>query len=97
MGVLVKTVHAAIAAGKDVQTEVQRRLLNYRNTPHPSTGKTPSEMIMLRRTRTKIPSIRRTIYSDIHREAKRRDEETREARKQVFDKKHKLREQIIQP
>ena len=49
MGVLVKTVHAAIAAGKDVPTEVQRRLQNYSNTPNPSTGKTPSEMIMLRK------------------------------------------------
>ena len=97
MGVLVKTVHAAIAAGKDVQTEVQRRLLNYRNTPHPSTGKTPSELIMLRRTKTKIPSIRRSIDSDIHREAKQKDAETRAARKQVFDKKHKVREQSIQP
>ena len=87
----------AIAAGKDVHTEVQRRLLNYRNTPHPSTGKTPSELIMLRRTKTKIPSIRRSIDSDIHREAKQKDEETRAARKKVFDKKHKVREQSIQP
>jgi hypothetical protein len=97
MGVLVKTVHAAIAAGKDVQTEVQRRLLNYRNTPHPSTGKTPSEMIMLRRTKTKIPSIRRTIEPVIHKEAKQKDAETRVARKEIFDKKHKVKEQIIQP
>ena len=97
MGVLVKTVHAAIAAGKDVQTEVQRRLLNYRNTPHPSTGKAPSELIMHRRTKTKIPSIRRSIDSDIHREAKQKDAETRAVRKQVFDKKHKVREQSIQP
>ena len=97
MGVLVKTVHAAIAAGKDVQTEVQRRLLNYRNTPHPSTGKTPSEMIMLRRTKTKIPSIKRTIDSVIHKEAKQKDAETRAARKEMFDKKHKVKKQIIQP
>ena len=97
MGVLVKTVHSAIAAGKDVQTEVQRRLLNYRNTPHPSTGKTPAELIMLRRTKTKIPSMRKINQSDIHREARQRDAETRAHRKQVFDKKHKVREQIIQP
>ena len=97
MGVLVKTVHAAIAAGKDVPTEIQRRLLNYRNTPHPSTGKTPSEMIMLRRTKTKIPSLRKVTEPDIHREAKQRDGETRAARKHVFDKKHRVREQIIQP
>ena len=42
MAVLVKTVHTATAGGKDLHTEVQRRFLNYRNTKHPSTGKTPS-------------------------------------------------------
>ena len=57
MGVLGKTVHAANTAGKVVPTEVQRKLQNYRNTPHPSTGKTLSEMIMLGRTKTKIPSL----------------------------------------
>ena len=88
---MVKTVHAAIAAGKDVPTEVQRRLLNYRNTPHPSTGKTPSEMIMLRRTKTKIPILRKVAEPDIRKEAKQRDGETRAARKQVFDKKYRVR------
>ena len=34
---LVKVVHGSMAVGKDRQVEVQRRLLNYRNTPHPST------------------------------------------------------------
>ena len=38
-GVLVKTVHVAVSTGKDPEIEVQRRLMNYRNTPHPSTGK----------------------------------------------------------
>ena len=52
---------------------------------------------MLRRTKTKIPSIRRTIDSVIHKEAKQKDAETRAARKQIFDKKHNVREQIIQP
>lgn len=64
MGVLGKTVHAANTAGKDVPTEVQRKLLNYRNTPHPSTGKTPSEMIMLTRTKPKIPSLRKVAEPD---------------------------------
>ena len=52
---------------------------------------------MLRRTKTKIPSIRKTTESDIHRDARQRDEESRAHRKQVFDKKHRVREQIIQP
>ena len=39
----------------------------------------------------------RTIDSDTHREAKQKDAETRAAREQVFDKTHKVKEQIIQP
>ena len=97
MGVLVKTVHAAVAAGKDPQAEVQRRLLNYRNTPHPSTGKTPSEMIMLRRMKTKIPAIMKPSDSDVHKEGKKRDKTTRADRKKTFDKKHRVREEKIQP
>ena len=45
MGVLVKITHAAIAEGLDPRVEVQKRLLNYRNTPHPSMGKSPSQLI----------------------------------------------------
>ena len=53
-------------------------------------------MIMLRRTKTKIPSLRKVAEPDIHKEAKLRDGETRAARKQVFDKKYRVRERIIQ-
>ena len=70
MGVLVKTVHAAVAMGKDPQTEVQRRLMNYRNTPHPSRGKSPSELIMNRRLKTKIPARLATSDAQVHREDK---------------------------
>ena len=97
MGVLVKTIHTAVATGKDVEIEVQKRLLNYRNTPHPSTGKTPSEMIMQRRVKTKIPSIMKASDTKMHREAKKKDAETRAVRKQVFDKKHRVQEEIIKP
>ena len=51
---------------------------------------------MLRRTKTKIPSLRKVAEAEIHKEAKQKDGETRAARKQVFDKKHRVREQIIQ-
>ena len=80
MGVLVKAVHTAIAAGRDVQTEVNRRLLHYRNTPHPSTGRTPAELIMGRRMRTKIPTIQANKASQGHLEARARDAASRQIR-----------------
>ena len=57
MSVIAKTVHAAIAEGKDPKIEVRRRVMNYRNTPHPSTGKAPSQLIMGRLLKSKIPTI----------------------------------------
>ena len=46
MGVLVKIVHAAVAGGQDPKLEVRRRMLNYRNTPNPSTSKTLVELMI---------------------------------------------------
>jgi hypothetical protein len=86
MGVLVKTVHTAVAAGRDPKVEVGRRLLNYRNTPHPSTGKTPAELMFGRRLKTKVPSLRKLAHGQVHEEAKTKDMETRQKRKETFDK-----------
>ena len=87
MGVLVKVVHTAIAQGRDPKEEVMRRLLNYRNTRHPSTGCTPAELLMNRRPRTKIPSLRRMAEGEVHQRAQAKDKETRAARKEMVDKK----------
>ena len=97
MGVLVKTVHVAVAMGKDPEIEVQRRLMNYRNTPHPSTGKSPSELMMGRRLKTKIPAKLAASDTQAHQEAKEKDRATRLERKVIYDKKHRTREQEIKP
>ena len=57
MSSIVKVTHAALAEGKDPKTEVIKFLRNYRNTPHSSTGKKPSELMMDRDMRTKVPMI----------------------------------------
>ena len=93
----MKTVHVAVAMGKDPETEVQRRLMNYRNTPHPSTGKSPSELMMGRRLKTKIPARLAASDTQAHQEAKEKDKVTRLQRKEVYDKKNRTREQEIKP
>jgi len=65
MGVLVKIVHTAVAEGQDPRLEVRRRLLNYRNTPHPSTGKAPAELMMRRQIRTMVPGLMRPAQEKI--------------------------------
>jgi transposase InsO family protein len=97
MGVLVKVVHTAIAQGRDPKEEVMRRLLNYRNTRHPSTGCTPAELLMNRRPRTKIPSLRRPAEGEVHRRAQAKDRETRAIRKEVVDKKKRAAKKEICP
>ena len=44
-----------IATNQDPKVEVRRMLLNYRNTPHTSTGKTPAELMIGRQIKTQIP------------------------------------------
>jgi len=97
MSVIVKTVHAAIAEGKSPKVEVRRRLMNYRNTPHPSTGKSPSELIMNRTIRTKIAAPIKPACGKIHKEAKQQDEQTRALRKLTYGHKKKALARSIHP
>ena len=93
MATIVKVVHAAMAENKDPKIEIDRRLLNYRNTVHPSTGKTPSQLMMGRTIRTKIPTIIKTgdAKTDLE-EARERDQQTRLRRKSLRDQRKTARE-----
>ena len=51
----MKTIHTAKAEKKDPKLEIKKRLMNYRNTPHPATGKAPAELVFRQTVKTKIP------------------------------------------
>ncbi|XP_057312326.1 uncharacterized protein K02A2.6-like [Hydractinia symbiolongicarpus] len=53
---LKKVVQTAIAEAKDWRVVMQNFLLNYRNTPHATTGVTPAELLFNRTLRDKLPS-----------------------------------------
>ena len=57
MANLVKITHAAIAEGKEPASALQSFLLSYRSTPHPSTGKSPSQLLMGKELNTKVPNV----------------------------------------
>jgi len=97
MAVLVKTVYAAIAEEKDPKMEVRRRLMNYRNTLHPSTGKSPSELIMGRPLKTKIAALIIPAKRRVHEEVRLQDKATRTLRKQRHDKKKNATPTTITP
>ena len=84
MAVLVKLVHAAVASGQD------------RNTPHPSTGKTPAELMIRRQIKTSLPAIMRPTMDKVDMEAKAADKLASEKRKSRFDRaKHvKVQEMV---
>ena len=52
---LTKAVRCAQAEGRDWKKNLFRFLLNYRATPHSSTGVTPAELLFKRQIATKLP------------------------------------------
>ena len=88
---IVKVTHAAIAEGKDPQTEMTKFLLNYRNTTHNSTGKKPSKLMMNRDVKTGVPMFIRPATGETHRAAKSKNEEVRRKYKQYGDKRRRAR------
>ena len=95
MSVLVKTVHAAKAEKKDPKVEVKRRLLNYRNTPHPATGKAPVELVFKRSIKTRIPRKTILLGEEEIEEAKEVDKRSRLERKEQFDKRKRTVDKAV--
>ena len=54
---LCKLIHASIAENKDPKKELNRFLLQYRGTPHLTTGRSPAEMLFNRKIKTKLPTL----------------------------------------
>ena len=85
-----------MASNQDPRVEVRRRLMNYRNTPHPSTGKTPSELMMRRQIRTRVPMLMKSTTDKVDVEAKAMDKLAREKRKERFDsRKHAKTMEVV--
>ena len=97
MGVLVKTVHAAVAEKKDPKLELEKRLMQYRNTVHPSTGKAPSEMMFHRKIRTRLPALIVPRETMVIQEARAKDQQERLKRKVKRDKRTTAKERMVKP
>ena len=53
-----KVFHTAGVEGTDPYLDLNDRLMQFRATPHPSTGKSPAELLFGRKYRTKLPDLR---------------------------------------
>ena len=62
MDVLRKTVHTAKVEDEAPMRAVKRKMLNYRNTPHPTTGKAPAALLFGRMMKTRIPGVIKVTF-----------------------------------
>ena len=53
-----KVWHTSIISHEDPVLELNKHLKMYRATPHPTTGKSPAELLFTRKYRIKLPDIR---------------------------------------
>ena len=85
MKILEKIIRVAVLEKKNVKQEIHKGLLNYRATPHPSTGVSPAELIFQgRQYRTKLPEFAKK-YNDEN--IRRKDKEAKDKMKGYADRK----------
>ena len=89
VGKATKTAHAE---GKNWKTELYRYVANYRQTPHPATGKSPREVIFGKVMRGKLPELPHHKEQD---EIKDHDMKIKAKQKTAMDKKRNTKEHEV--
>ena len=95
MSSIVKLVHASLAEKKKPKEEIYRFLLNYRNTPHSSTGFTPSRLLMGRVIKTKLPALIPKPKTKEHRRAQENNKEAKRKAKEYADKRRRAKDREV--
>ena len=73
------------------KSEVYNFHLNYRATPHSSTNMSPSEVLMNRKIRTKVPQIYKVANAKIDTELQQTDEKSKRIMKTYADKQRNVK------
>jgi transposase InsO family protein len=89
MKTLKKALRCAVAEKRNWREEIPRFLLNYRNSPHASTGKAPATLLFGRSLRTRLPQIPKIKKEE---EIRNKDLKSKSRMKENADKKAKHRE-----
>ena len=86
---LCKLLHTCAAEEKDPKRELHRFLLQYRATPHLTTGRSPAEMLFNRRIRTKLPIYQVDSETDEQKEIRKNHDEKKLVQKKNFDRRRR--------
>lgn len=90
---ILKRVRIAHAEGRDWKAELDKFLVMYRNTPHTTTGVSPSQLLFGHKLRTKLPELFDYNVDDL--EVRDRDAEQKEKSKMYSDKRGRAVESDI--
>ena len=92
---LTKTIRAAHTEKKDWKKELYTFLLNYRATPHSTTGFPPSELLFNRLIRTKLPQVISVQDSKKDAAVRLKDERAKSKMKQYADQRRRAKDTEI--
>ena len=95
---LKKVICCAINEGKPWKNEILKFLLNYRNTPHQTTGKSPAEIVLNYEPRTRLPSTRKLSNPTAEQKMKEllaKDAESKQKMKTYADNYNKAKESVV--
>ena len=94
-----KVFHTSAVEGTDPYLQINERLMQFRATPHPTTGKSPAELLFGRIFKTKLPDMR--INPAVNRtdmvEARDNDERAKARQKHYKDKNNHVQQTPIVP
>ena len=95
-----KAIRTAHAEGKDWRTDMYTFLLNYRATPHATTGKSPAFLHLGREIRTKVPQIKTPMSNDLSatlQSAQTKNRQAKQSTKAYADKRNGASPSDIKP
>ena len=93
---LTKTIRVARTEQKNWKKELYTFLLNYRATPHSTTGYPPAELLFNRSIRTKLPQTVTVRDKPKDSVVRFKDEKAKSKMKQYADAKRKAKNTVIQ-
>ena len=92
---LTKAVRSAHAEGRDWKAFLYQFLLNYRATPHSTTGIAPAQLLFNRKITTKLPEISQPEDTPADTAVRAKDTKAKEKMKQRADKRARSRQPDI--